>query len=137
VANAPYRALLVDDNVSTLRLLSRAFERRGWEIRSAASIQEACESLTPTPDAVILDLGLPDGDGETVLRKIRMERIPIEIAIIVTGKPPPGRLDQLTELQPDLIVVKPIDPEILLRYCESGLQGSFRTRALFAEESSR
>ena len=60
-------ALVVDDDPSTLLLLSNLLESRGFTTRKAASLAEARESLQPAPDICMVDLRLPDGEGTELL----------------------------------------------------------------------
>jgi PAS domain S-box-containing protein len=67
-----WRVLLVEDNLDTLRILSRLLERWGYEVRLAATVAKALEIAGNEPcDLVISDIGLPDGSGLEVMRTIR------------------------------------------------------------------
>lgn len=64
--------LVVDDEVQIRRLLRLTLEEAGYEVREAETAQAALnEVLRRSPDAVILDLGLPDKPGIDVLRELR------------------------------------------------------------------
>ena len=66
------KALIIDDEQQIRRLLRVCLEANGYRVFEAASGQEGItEAAQRTPDAVILDLGLPDMDGITVLRRLR------------------------------------------------------------------
>src|SRR5687767_9215482 len=67
------RLLLVEDDRVTYTALRSLFSRRGWDVTIAATISQALSALAGglAPDAVVLDLMLPDGQGEEVLRHIR------------------------------------------------------------------
>jgi two-component system KDP operon response regulator KdpE len=68
----PSRILVVDDELQVLRGLSAALEAVGYEVTGAGTVAAALESaaLRP-PDAVVLDLRLPDGSGVEVCRRLR------------------------------------------------------------------
>ncbi|MGQ0844029.1 MAG: response regulator transcription factor [Sporichthyaceae bacterium] len=71
---APVRVLVVDDEPSLAELLMLALRYEGWQIQTApdgASALRAAASFKP--DAVVLDVMLPDMDGLTVLRRMRAE----------------------------------------------------------------
>lgn len=66
--------LLVEDDLELLRFLTPALEAAGWPVASAASCAEARRLLaSPSPSLMILDLGLPDGDGLDLLREVRRD----------------------------------------------------------------
>jgi two-component system KDP operon response regulator KdpE len=70
--NGKTRALVVDDEAAILRFLKPALEANAYEITSAGTVAEALKRIADDrPDVVILDLGLPDGDGKDVIRKVR------------------------------------------------------------------
>ncbi len=66
------RILVVDDDLAVRRSIDRALRLEGYEVVTVPSGGEALEALAQTPpDALILDLGLPDVDGLTVCRRMR------------------------------------------------------------------
>ena len=75
-------ALVVDDDPSTLALLARLLEQRGFSTRTAASLAEARDNLDPAPDVCMLDLRLPDGEGTDLLQEGLAERSDV---IVMTG----------------------------------------------------
>lgn len=77
------RILLVEDDTSTLRLLSRLLQGRGCDVVSAASVAGALQAAVGDFDLVISDIGLPDGNGLDLMRRLQ-ERGPIK-AIALTG----------------------------------------------------
>ena len=66
------RVLVVDDEPQVLRGLTAALRAAGYEVTGAETAAEALEAaaLRP-PDAVVLDLRLPDGSGVEVCRRLR------------------------------------------------------------------
>ena len=75
------RILIVDDEKSIRRFLKTTLHAQGFQVFEAATGQEALDhSVADHPDALILDLGLPDMDGTEVTREIRKRsQIPIVI----------------------------------------------------------
>jgi two-component system response regulator AtoC len=63
------RVLVVDDERLVRWSLAQRLRAQGWEVSEAATAAEAV--LAAPPDAAILDYRLPDGDGITVLKKLR------------------------------------------------------------------
>ncbi|WP_353941414.1 response regulator transcription factor [Streptomyces sp. HUAS MG91] len=68
----PVRVLVVDDEPDLAEVVTGALRYEGWEVRSAATARAAvAEALGFRPDAVVLDIMLPDRDGLSVLRELR------------------------------------------------------------------
>jgi two-component system KDP operon response regulator KdpE len=66
------RVLVVDDEPAILRFLRPALEANGYEVWHAATVTEAVKAIAAhSPDVVLLDLGLADGDGKDVIRQVR------------------------------------------------------------------
>ncbi len=66
------RLLIVEDELDLATALATGLRREGYAIDAAASAAEALERLEDTQyDVVCLDLGLPDGDGREVCRRLR------------------------------------------------------------------
>lgn len=74
-------ALVIDDEPQIRRLLRVTLEADGYRVFDAASGQEGLiQAAQRKPDVILLDLGLPDLDGATVLKRIReWSRVPIII----------------------------------------------------------
>jgi len=76
--------LLVEDSKKILNFNKRLLEGRGFTVCTAATLAEAREVLeTQAPNAIILDIGMPDGSGLDFLRKLRKtSNIPV---LLLTG----------------------------------------------------
>lgn len=69
---SPLRILAVDDEPMLTDLLAMALRVEGWEARTAGSGTEALNvARTFDPDAIVLDIMMPDMDGLTVLKRLR------------------------------------------------------------------
>jgi PAS domain S-box-containing protein len=79
-----YRILLVEDHVDTARALCRLLDRSGHEVTTAYSMAEAMEELEKGEfDLMLSDIGLPDGTGLELMRKVRaISNLP---AVALTG----------------------------------------------------
>jgi DNA-binding response OmpR family regulator len=76
------RLLAIEDEARIAELLRSAFERAGFVFDSVGTMTEGDRALSSVAyDAVVLDLGLPDGDGLRMLAKIRSagNRVPVLI----------------------------------------------------------
>jgi two-component system KDP operon response regulator KdpE len=68
----PRRILIVDDEPQMRKLLRVALEAEGDRVFEAANAREGIAAAArDKPEAVILDLGLPDADGHEVLKRVR------------------------------------------------------------------
>ncbi|GAA2233074.1 MULTISPECIES: response regulator transcription factor [Kitasatospora] len=71
----PWRILVVDDEPDLVEVLCGALRYEGWEARGATAGRAAVEAAAEwRPDAVVLDMMLPDFDGMEVLRRIHAAR---------------------------------------------------------------
>ena len=69
---SPLRILAVDDEQMLTDLLAMALRMEGWEVRTASSGLEALQVAAEfEPDALVLDVMMPDLDGMSVLRRLR------------------------------------------------------------------
>src|SRR5215472_10973418 len=74
------RILLVEDDLSLARIVAGGLREHGFAVDPVASSREADRLVRENPyDVVLLDLGLPDGDGALLLRELRTrgETIPV------------------------------------------------------------
>jgi two-component system KDP operon response regulator KdpE len=122
------KVLVVDDERQIRRFLRAALSAQGYEIAEAASVEEAVHAAaTFLPDVIILDLGLPDGDGTMVVRQVReWSRVPILI-LSVRGR----EADKITALDAgaDDYLTKPFSAGELMARIRAALR-----RAVRAEE---
>jgi DNA-binding response OmpR family regulator len=92
--------LIVEDDPSTGKALRRLFRLKGWDITLATTVTEALDSLARPPRFILLDLMLPDGDGEAVLRRVRDENIPSRVGVS-SGTNDVARLARVRDMGPD------------------------------------
>ncbi len=110
------RILIVDDNPVDVLLIKEALKTASLDCEANVFSDggKALASLKnwegPVPDLVILDLGLPTTDGQTVLQAIRrndrFSRVPV---MITSGVEPPGLRDALKAFRVNDYFVKPMD----------------------------
>src|SRR6185312_1525327 len=77
------RVLLVEDDVRVAAAVASGLRKRGYEVDCAGSIADALEAAPV--DIVLLDLGLPDGDGMDLCRMLRARQPEVGI-IAVTAR---------------------------------------------------
>ena len=69
---APQKVLIVEDEAEIRRFVRLSLEMDGFNVCEADGVQRGLiEAGTRRPDLVVLDLGLPDGDGEDLIRDLR------------------------------------------------------------------
>jgi DNA-binding response OmpR family regulator len=62
------KVLIIDDNTDHVRMTSRVLTAKGYEVSSASDGETGLEMATANrPDVILLDLGLPDVDGQTLV----------------------------------------------------------------------
>ena len=108
------RLLLVEDDWRTHSALRKILVKLGWEVYSAMTVSGGLALLHLRPQAIILDMMLPDGDGMEVLRQVRAENQPAKVAV-TTGMEDRARLEEIHKLAPDALLRKPLELEDLLR----------------------
>ena len=81
-------ALLVEDEPQIRRFVRLALEAEGWHIAESVSMQRGLiDAGTRKPDLIILDLGLPDGDGKDFIRDVRTwSQVPIIVLSARSGE---------------------------------------------------
>jgi DNA-binding response OmpR family regulator len=101
--------LLVEDDAEIRRALIRALVDLGHVVTSAANGMTAMQAVIDTrPDLVVLDLGLPDIDGEVLLRMIRaVSQVPVVVATARGGE---DVIVRMLEHGADDYVIKPFGP---------------------------
>src|ERR1700733_9142107 len=82
----PVPVLVVDDEPSLAELLSSVLRYEGWDVRAAGTGAEAVRMAREfRPDAVVLDIMLPDFNGLEVMRRLRAE-IPQVCVLFLTAR---------------------------------------------------
>ncbi len=103
------RILTIEDDDSVRSALRRALLLDGYEVLAAATGQEGLlQAQTVVPDAIILDLGLPDIDGMEVCRRLRSVGNRTPILMLTARDAVEDRVDGL-EAGADDYLVKPYD----------------------------
>jgi two-component system response regulator TctD len=116
------RLLIVEDNVELAGLLAKGLRAAGYETDVLSTIDDASTALRTTfYAALILDLGLPDGDGLTLLREIRHRNIPIPVLVLTARGGLQDRVHGLRSGADDYLV-KPFALEELVARLEAQLR---------------
>jgi DNA-binding response OmpR family regulator len=116
--------LIVDDEPVLLRLLEVNLGIAGFEVRPATSGAAALDAASAeAPDAVVLDLGLPDLDGWEVLRRLReIDGVRETPVVVVSGTdrdaaPTPGYAADV-----HAFLTKPVEPADLVETLRAAIR---------------
>lgn len=110
------KILIVEDELSILKLLTYNLEQEGYNVESAMDGEEGLEmALQNEYDMILLDLMLPNKDGMEICRELRQEKSEVPI-IILTAKD--SEIDKILglEIGADDYITKPFSPrEVIAR----------------------
>ena len=109
------KILIVEDELQIKRLLEKTFLVLGYDVESTSTAKIASELLISyAPDVIILDLGLPDQDGQQWLKNMRdKNEIPV---IVVSARNNTSEVVEAMENGANDYVKKPFDmPELVAR----------------------
>lgn len=108
------KVMLVDDEIEFVETLLKRLKKRGLDVTSAGSGEEALSSLEGNQaDVVVLDVKMPGMDGVDVLREIK-SRYPLVEVIMLTGHANVEVAIQGMELGAFDYLMKPMDIDELL-----------------------
>ncbi|HZQ12979.1 MAG TPA: winged helix-turn-helix domain-containing protein [Pseudolabrys sp.] len=126
--SAKIRALVIDDEAAILRFLKPALEANNYGMTSAATMAEGIKRIAAeTPDIVLLDLGLPDGDGKDVIRRAReWSDVPI---IVLSAREREAEKIEALDLGADDYVNKPFNVGELLARMRAALRHRMQRKA--------
>jgi len=121
------RVLVVDDELAILRFLKPALEANDYEMYSVGTVADALKQIAATaPDAVVLDLGLPDGDGKDVIRRVReWSDVPI---IVLSARDREAEKIESLDLGADDFVNKPFGVGELMARLRASLRHRLQSR---------
>ena len=115
------RALVIDDEAAILRFLKPALEANNYDMTSAGTAAEGLKRIAgEAPDIVLLDLGLPDGDGKDVIRRAR-EWSDLPIIVLSARERETEKIEAL-DLGADDYVNKPFNVGELLARMRTALR---------------
>ncbi len=107
--------LVIEDSATLRQMVTMALEERGYKVWGAPDGVSALHSLAEhQPDAIILDLNLPDIDGFELCKRMKNAPGSHDIPVLVmTGLDQPGFEIMAIEAGADDFIAKPVDPLVL------------------------
>lgn len=118
--------VLIDDSPTTCTIIRRVFEREWWFVetyqRPLAALQDLWQRAATPPNALILDIQLPQVDGYTIAHLLRTEApLPLRNVPIIGLSARDGFLDRVKGrlVKMDAYLTKPFDPQELLHLLTS------------------
>ena len=110
-----HRVLVVDDNLTNLKLIEYLLQSRGYDVITAVDAADALEVVrTQRPSLVLMDLQLPGMDGLELTRKLKSDPETKHIAIVaVTAYAMKGDEERALAAGCDGYIPKPIDTRTL------------------------
>jgi len=139
-----YKILIIDDEPQIRRMLRMALETNDYNTFEEATATEGFRSIIMNrPDVVILDLGLPDEDGLSLIKKLR-EWSTIPVIVLTVDNNPATKIEAL-DAGADDYIAKPFDTGELLARIRVAIRHSmkldelpvFRSGALQVDLSAR
>lgn len=107
------RLVVVDDDRALREVLRRTLTLAGYQVALAESGAEAlAQALDAEPDAIVLDIGLPDIDGLEVCRQLRAEGNRVPVLMLTARDAVADRIDGL-DAGADDYLIKPFDVDEL------------------------
>lgn len=113
---APVTVLYVEDDAASVRLAEQVLRRRPSVrlVVAGTGADGIAVAEQEQPDLVLLDAGLPDLEGDEVLRRLREGSAAATPVVVVTGDSRPERLQELRDAGASDCLTKPVDPGRLL-----------------------
>jgi two-component system, OmpR family, KDP operon response regulator KdpE len=107
------RVLVVEDDREIRSMMQSSLTAEGFDVQTAVSVSEASALLRHAlPDVVVLDLGLPDGDGSDLVRQVRKQHaLPI---LVVSARHQEAEKIKLLDAGADDYLTKPFSVAELL-----------------------
>jgi two-component system, NtrC family, response regulator AtoC len=115
------RLLIVDDDPGIVAALEERFSARGFLVSTAASGREALLRARASPDLILLDLQLPEGDGISVLKELRRTGIESTVIVITAYGTVKKAVEAMSEGAYDFLE-KPFEPSLVERIVRRALE---------------
>ena len=120
------KLLVIDDDTDVLKGLTVRLKANGYAVAQAVDgMQAILAARRERPDLILLDIGLPGGDGYSVMERLRsmrpLARIPI---VVLTALDPATHQERALQAGAAAFLQKPVENEALLGAIRSALGDS-------------
>jgi CheY-like chemotaxis protein len=120
------KILIVEDDLELLRGLSRRLKANGYNtVVATDGITAVSVALKELPDVILLDIGLPAGDGFTVMERLKshdkLRRVPI---IVITARDPLTTRNRALSAGAQAFLLKPVENDILVAAIQKASGGN-------------
>ena len=128
------KILIVEDDMELVQGLSIRLRANGYTVFIATDgITAMRVAQKESPDLILLDIGLPAGDGFTVMERLKsIARLSIVPVVVLTGRDPQGNQQRATDSGAMAFLQKPVDNDVLLRT----IRGVLRENGVPVQEKS-
>lgn len=110
------KVLIVDDELDVIIALKMRFEANGYQVVTASDgVQATSQALKERPDLIVLDIGMPCGDGFVVVERLKASSVTALIPIIIlSARQAISDTQRAHDLKVDRYLTKPFDPKVLM-----------------------
>lgn len=117
------KIMIIEDDMDQVKGLGMRLKMNGYDIATASDAVSAIASIrNEDPDLILLDIGLPGGDGFLVLERIRNLMISFAPIIILSGRDPEQNESKALEAGAVAFFQKPANNDELLATIQSTLE---------------
>ena len=117
------KILIIEDDQDIARLIGMKLKTRGHDLAFAGdAVTATTTARREHPDVILLDLGLPGGDGLLVLNRLReMAAFALTPVIVISGRDPAALRESVFKAGAVAYLSKPLDTEELVAEVERAL----------------
>ena len=109
MASRPAHVLVAEDNALVAGAMRLLFEESGFRVTICASVASTVSAAAADPvDVLLLDLGLPDGDGLAALEQLRARGALPRVAVALTGRDETDVARRCVDAGCAAVLVKPV-----------------------------
>ena len=111
----PKKVLVIDDEIDTCKILATGLKLLGFETDFALSALQAFKKMQAgAPNAVVLDLMMPDADGYEVMRRMRANPATASLPIVVlSATADPQAEEKSKKIGANVFLYKPVSIQVL------------------------